>query len=160
MRRIFFRTGTLVLGLGTLMWATAPLSAQRGRGYPGGGYPGGGYPGGGHPAVRVGSVRYGARPPVRYVSPVGAATVRYGHYAGAAPIGAYRNPYRAEYFRHFRPGYRPYVLGGAQYYGYNSLPLGYQPVVLNGITYYLYDGVYYQPYIYGGQTVYMAVPDQ
>ena len=46
----------------------------------------------------------------------------------------------------------------AQYYGYDSLPLGYQQVVLNGIIYYLFDGVYYQPYIYGGQTVYLVVP--
>ena len=30
MRRIFFGTGTLVLGLATLMWATAPISAQHG----------------------------------------------------------------------------------------------------------------------------------
>ncbi|MCY2994291.1 MAG: hypothetical protein NTY19_41425 [Planctomycetota bacterium] len=43
------------------------------------------------------------------------------------------------------------MLGGAQYYGYGSLPLGYQQVVLNGITYFLFDGVYYQPYIYGGK---------
>ena len=65
---------------------------------------------------------------------------------------------RNEYFRRFRSGYRPFVLGGAQYYGYDSLPPGYQQVVLNGITYYLFDGVYYQAYIYGGQTVYLVVP--
>ena len=74
--------------------------------------------------------------------------------------GGYRNPYRDEYFRHFRPGYRPFVLGDAQYYGYDTLPPGYQQVVLKGIVYYLFDGVYYQPYIYGGQTVYLVVPTQ
>lgn len=145
MRRIVLGPGTLVLCLGTLMWATAPLSAQH-DGY--------------YPAVRVGSIHYGARPPVRYVPAVPPGAVRYGHYASPVYGGAFRNPYRADYFSHFRPGYRPFVLGGAQYYGYYSLPLGYQPVMRNGIAYYLSDGVYYQPYIYGGQTVYLVVPIQ
>ena len=26
------------------------------------------------------------------------------------------------------------------------------------MTYFLFDGVYYQPYIYQGQTVYMVIP--
>lgn len=149
MRRIDLGTGTLVLCLGALMWATAPLSAQHG-----------GHAGGGHAAAHVGSVHYGARPAVRYAPVVQPGAVRYGHYASPVYWGAYRNPYRADYFSHFRPGYRPFVLGGAQYYGYYGLPPGYQPVVLNGITYYLYDNVYYQPYIYGGQAVYLVVPIQ
>ncbi len=66
-----------------------------------------------------------------------AGAVRSEHYAGVGVRGGYRNPYSDEYFRHFRPGYRPFLLDGAQYYGYDSLPLGYQQVVLNGITYYL-----------------------
>ena len=89
---------------------------------------------------------------------VRAGAVRSEHYAGAAIRGAYRNPYRDEYFRHFRPGYRSFLIGDASYYYYDNLPPGYQTVVINGITYYLLDGVYYQPYIYGGQTVYMVVP--
>jgi hypothetical protein len=150
MRRIIFLTGTVVLSLAALMWATAPLSAQRG-----------GYGGRGHAPARIGSIHYGARPiPVRVGPAVWAGAVRSEHYAGSAFRGAYRNPYRVEYFRHFRPGYRPFVLGGAQYYGYNDLPLGYQQVALSGTTYYLYDGVYYQPYIYGGQTVYLVIPTQ
>ena len=44
----------------------------------------------------------------------------------------------------------------AQYYGYYTLPVGYQQVVLNGITYYLFNGVYYQAYMYGGQTMYLV----
>jgi len=47
---------------------------------------------------------------------------------------------------------------GYQYYGYYDLPLGYQQVVLDGITYFLFDGVYYQAYMIGGRTVYVAVP--
>jgi hypothetical protein len=150
MRHIFVGTGTLVLALATLMWATAPSSAQHG-----------GHAGGGHAPARTRSVHYGARVAPGRVGPaVWAGAVRSEHYAGSVSRGAYRNPYRDEYFRHFRPGYRPFVFGGAQYYGYDGLPLGYQPVVLNRITYYLYDGVYYQPYIYGGQTVYLVVPIQ
>ena len=175
MRSIYVGTGTLFLGLATLMWATAPISAQRG------GHGGGGHGGGGHAAVHVGSVHYAARAaparmaPARIAPAMRAPAVRAGavraehyaggavraeHYAGAAARGAYRNPYRDEYFRHFRPGYRPFIVGGAQYYGYDSLPDGYQLVVINGITYYLYDGLYYQPYIYGGQTVYLVAPTQ
>jgi len=69
----------------------------------------------------------------------------------------YRNPYNDAYFRRFRGGYRPIVVGTTQYYFYPDLPGGYQTVVVNGTTYYLADGVYYQPYIYEGQTVYMVV---
>ena len=161
MRNIFFWTGTLVLCLAMLMWATGPGivqhagGGQAGGGHAGGGQAGGGHAGGGHAAASVGSVHYGARAAPAQVGPaVRAGAVRSEHYAGTASSGAYRNPYRDEYFRHFPPGYRPFVLNGAQYYGYDNLPLGYQLVVLNGITYYLFDGVYYQPYIYGGQTVY------
>jgi hypothetical protein len=32
--------------------------------------------------------------------------------------------------------------------------------VIGGITYFLFDGVYYQSYLYGGQTVYLVVPTQ
>ena len=175
MRRIFFGTGILALGLVALIWATAPAIAQHGGGGHGGGgggrgggggggghaAGGGGYAGGSHAAARMGSVHYAARAAPAHVGPsVRAAAVRSEHYAGSASRGVYRNPYRDEYFRHFRPGYRPFVLAGAQYYGYDTLPLGYQQVVLNGTVYYLFDGVYYQPYIYGGQTVYLVVPTQ
>jgi len=84
--------------------------------------------------------------------------VRPGNFAGSASRGAYRNPYRDDYFRHFRPGYRSFFIGDASYYYYDDLPPGCQTVVIGGITYYLCDGVYYQAYIYGGQTVYMVVP--
>jgi hypothetical protein len=160
MRRIFLGTGTLFLGLAALMWATAPSSAQRG----GGGRGGGGHGGGGHAPAPVGSVHYAARPaparvaPVRVVPAVGTATVRSEHYAGSPSRGAYRNPYREEYSRHFRAGYLSFVIGDASYYYYDDLPPDYQTVVNDGITYYLFDGVYYQPYIYEGQTVYMVVP--
>ena len=43
--------------------------------------------------------------------------------------------------------------------GFGHPPLGRRPqtgrrtVVSDGTTYYLFDGVYYQAYLYGGQTV-------
>ena len=55
------------------------------------------------------------------------------------------------------PGIAP-SCSTAQYYGYYSPPVGCQQVVLNGIVYYLFNGVYYQPYMYGGQTIYLVVP--
>ena len=87
-----------------------------------------------------------------------AGAVRSEHYADSAFRGGYRNPYRDEYVRHFRPGYRSFLIGDASYYYYDDLPPGYQTVVIDGITDYLFDGVYYQPYVYDGQTVYMVVP--
>jgi hypothetical protein len=160
-KRNLFGIGALVLGLATLMLATAALSAPHGGGAPAGG--------GGHAAAHVGSVHYAAAPahamaaPARAVAApaVRSASVRSEHYAGSAVGGGgYRNPYSAGYFGRFRPGYSPFLLSGAQYYGYYDMPLGYEQVVLDGITYYLLDGIYYQPYIYGGQTVYLVAPDQ
>ena len=139
MRRIIFWTGTLVLGLAASIWVTAPLRAQHAGGR-------GGPVGRSHPIARIGSIHYGAR---AGRDPAGAAE-RLG--------GAHRNPYHEEYSRRFRPGYRPIMLGGAQYYMYDNLPIGCQTVLENGITYDVCDGVYYQPYIYGGHTVYLVIP--
>ena len=88
--------------------------------------------------------------------PVG--SVRSEHYAATPPRGVYRNPYRDDYFRRFPPGYYPFVFDNVQYYGYYGLPLGFQQIVVNGMVYYLFNGVYYQAYMYGGQTVYLVVP--
>jgi len=148
MRRIVFWTGALALGLAALMWSTPPISAQHGGARGGGG--GGGRGAAVHAVARTGSIHYGAR---AGRDPVGPA-VRPVEAAG----GAARNAYRGEYSRHFRPGYRSIMLGGAQYYLYDSLPSGCQTVLQNGMTYDVCDGVYYQPYIYGGQTVYLVVP--
>jgi hypothetical protein len=159
MKRIFLGTSALVLILAMLMWTTAPVSGGRGHG-------------GGHAApAHVGSVHYAARPATVNVAPVRTApvartgTVRSEHYAGGAAVGGgygggYRNPYRDNYFNRFRPGYYPFLFDGTQYYGYYDLPVGYQTVVEDANTYYLFDGIYYQGYIIGGQTVYLVVPDQ
>jgi len=160
MRRIFFGTGALALGLAALMWATTPIGAKPGS-HGGGGHGGGGHAGGGHAAVHTGSVHYGGRVAPAHVGPaVHTGAVRAEHYAGSGHGGGYRNPYRDEYFRRFRPGYLSFLIGDAQYYYYDALPPDCQTVVSNGITYSLCDGVYYQPYLYGGQTVYVVVPTQ
>jgi hypothetical protein len=153
MRRIFLLTGTSLLGLTALMSITATVSAQRG------GRGGGGRVEGHVEArhvearhvearaiARTGSIHYGAR---AGRDPVGPRDV---------PVGARRNLYRGDYARHFRPGYRSLMLGGSEYYYYNDLPSSCQTVLQNGMTYDLCDGVYYQPYMYGGQTVYLVAP--
>jgi hypothetical protein len=169
MRRLFLLTGTLVLGLTALMCVTAPVSAQRGGG--GGGRAGGGRVEGGRVEGHVEGGRVEARHvEARHVEAARAiartGSIHFGARAGRdplgprdVPLGVHRNLYRGEYARHFRPGYRSLLLGGSEYYYYNDLPLsGCQTVLANGITYDLCDGVYYQPYIYGGQTVYLVAP--
>jgi hypothetical protein len=119
-----------------------------------------------HPGA---SIRFGGHEPPRVRPVVPPAAVRYEHYherewhgrpipVVPPPVLAYRHPYRDEYVRRFRPGYRTIVVGSTQYYAYTALPPGCQTVAVNGVTYFLADGVYYQPQIYEGQTVYMVVP--
>jgi hypothetical protein len=114
----------------------------------------------------VGSVHYGARAAPagvaheRAAPGVRAGAVRSEHYEHTDRGRDHRNPYRDDYARHFRPGYHSFLLGDAMYDYYDTLPGDCQPVVTNGVTYYLCDGVYYQPYVYGGQTVYLVVPTQ
>jgi len=137
----------LVLGGAAAGRAQGSLRVEVGRHHPGG------------------SVRYAA-PPRRVVPAVPPGAVRYEHnYYRHPPVawtppgwGRWRNPYHETYWRRFRPGYRTVVIGPTQYYAYPALPVGYQSVVVNGVTYYLHEGVYYQPYIYGGQTQYLVVP--
>jgi len=156
MRRIVMWSGTLVLGLATLMWAAAPASAQRGGER-------------GRAAVHEARVEHGVPPHGNFHPVARGGSIHFAERAGRDPVGPpfgpdrrvdnrYRNPYRDDYFRRFRPGYRPLVLGGAQYYMYPNLPSNCQTVLANGITYDVCDGVYYQPYMYQGQTVYLVVP--
>jgi hypothetical protein len=141
MKRISCRSVAPALGLASLMLAAPSVGAQHG-----------------HPPPHPGSVHYGGRiGPVVIAPPV---AVHYEHHVVAPGYyrGVYRNPYTELYFGRFRPGYRPIVIGGAQFYIYPALPVGFTTVVVNGITYYLFNGVYYQPYIYEGTTQYMVVP--
>jgi hypothetical protein len=112
-----------------------------------------------------GSVRYGPRYGPAYR---GAAygSVRYGGvYRGAAirPLPAGRpywagTVYNRRYAGWFHPGYRSITIGSGNYFYYPRLPVGYRTVVAGPTTYYVSNNVYYRPYIYGGQTVYLVVP--
>ena len=111
------------------------------------------------------SIRFGSVPPPRPFMVAPPTTVRYEHHyprppfvVAPPPRAFYRNPYEEPYFRRFRPGYLPVVIGTTQYNFYPALPPVYQTVAVNGVIYYLADGVYYQPYLYQGQTMYMVVP--
>jgi hypothetical protein len=151
MKPIILCTGTFVLGLAALMWTTESISAPRGgEGRGGGGHVEARRVPAGRPIARTGSIHFGAR--------AGRDPVGPGVTPREVAVDAHRNPYRGDYARHFRPGYRSMMLGGSEYYMYDSLPSGCQTVLENGITYDVCDGVYYQPYIYGGQTVYLVVP--
>jgi hypothetical protein len=157
MKNYIYGAGASVLILATLAW-TVPLGIAAEHGHVEYGH-----------AAGVGSVHFAPREVPFHAAPVVRAeehavaaeahAVRAGeHIAAEAAHAVYRNPYRDDYFRRFPPGYHPFVLNGAQYYGYYSPPVGYQQVVLNGITYFLFGGVYYRPYMYGGQTIYLVVP--
>ena len=157
MRRIYFGMGIVALVSALLIWAASLAIAEEH------GHAEHGHVDFGH-AAGVGSVHFAphAGPVVRTEEHAvrGAEHAVRGaeHVAAEVAHAAFRNPYRDEYFRRFPPGYRPFMFNGAQYYGYYSPPLGYQQVVVNGVVYYLFNGVYYQPYMYGGQTVYLVVP--
>ena len=110
----------------------------------------------------MGSVHYGARTAPAHVGPaVRAGAVRSEHYAGRRGSGVPTAILtEAIISGAFPRDTAPSCSATLSITVTDSLPFGYQLVVLNGITYYLFNGVYYQPYIYGGQTVYLVVPTQ
>ena len=132
-------TGIFALVAVVMSWATLGIAAEHGHVEFSHG-------------AGVGSVHFAPHGPPVHAGPV----VR--HVESEVAHAVYRNPYRDDYFRRFPPGYHPFMLNGAQYYGYYSLPAACQQVLLNGIAYFLCGGVYYSPYIYGGQTIYLVVP--
>lgn len=163
------RTIFLTAGLAGLLMAISLDAGHRG----GGG--GGGFRSGGGGTAHVGSVHYGGGGggPVGGAPVVAPGAVRSEHYGYGdrgfgdrgwgergfgGGFGGYRNPYRDDYFRLFPPGWRTMLLNDALYYMYDTLPVGCPSVIINGITYYSCGGIYYQPYLYNGQTVYMVAP--
>jgi len=104
-----------------------------------------------------GSVRYASRDwhREREVHYHHGGTIRYER-----PERFFRVPgrYERDYFRRFRPGYRTLMIGPNPYYYYPVLPPGYQTVLVRGQPYYVYEGIYYQPYLYQGGTIYVVVP--
>lgn len=66
-------------------------------------------------------------------------------------------PYTAGYLARIPPGYLTLQVGGVNYYYTPILPPGSQPSTVGGATYYVNNGVTYQPYFLGAQTVYLVV---
>jgi hypothetical protein len=66
-------------------------------------------------------------------------------------------PYTATYLARIPPGYPTLAVGGANYYYTPVLPPGAQPATVGGATYFVSNGVSYQPYFLGAQTVYLVV---
>jgi hypothetical protein len=66
-------------------------------------------------------------------------------------------PYTAAYLARIPPGYPALAVGGVNYYYTAVLPPGSQPSTVGGATYFVSNGVTYQPYFLGTQTVYLVV---
>jgi hypothetical protein len=96
----------------------------------------------------------GVVPPVLGFPPVAGATGPFGGVPG--PIGVNR-PYTAACLSRIPPGYGTLMIGGVAYYCTPALPPGCQPAVVGGVNYFVNGGVFYQPYFYQGQTVYVVV---
>jgi hypothetical protein len=96
----------------------------------------------------------GVVPPAFVVPPVVGATGPFGGVPG--PVGV-NWPYTAAFLSRIPPGYGTLMIGGVPYYGTPALPPGCQPAVVGGVNYFVTGGVFYQPYFYQGQTVYVVV---
>src|SRR5439155_27057353 len=55
-------------------------------------------------------------------------------------------------------GYHTFAYGSYSYYWWPTLPVGATAVAYGDSTGYTADGVYYIPYLYNGQAIYVAVP--
>lgn len=107
-----------------------------------------------------GSIRYAVPEPHREIHVEhGVGSIRYEHHElerrGPLLIAPH---YSHDYFAHFRPGFRSVLIGPSSYYYYPALPPGCQTVVVNGQSYYLCGGIYYMPYLYEGNTIFVVVP--
>jgi hypothetical protein len=65
-------------------------------------------------------------------------------------------PYSAAYLARIPPGYPSLQIAGTNYYFTPVLPPGAQPATVGGGTYFVSNGVFYQPYFLGMQTVYVV----
>lgn len=66
-------------------------------------------------------------------------------------------PYTPAYLARIPPGFLTLAVGGVNYYYTPVLPPGSQPTTVGGATYFVSNGVSYQPYFLGEQTVYLVV---
>jgi hypothetical protein len=159
---------TVVIALAALTVGLADsVAAQRGGR---GGGRAGGFQGGARPGPESNLGRSGR---AEEFNPAQTGSIRYGRnssgFAGGSaqrPTGrlevggatANWNRFDANYIRRFPAGYRTFWYGSYPYYWYPTLPSGATPVTYGATTGYVYDGVYFVPYFYEGQVVYVAVP--
>jgi hypothetical protein len=73
------------------------------------------------------------------------------------PAPAVNWPYSEAYLARIPQGYGVLRIGEAPYYFVPTLPAGVQTTVVGGGSYYTFGGIYYRPYFYQGQTVYVVV---
>lgn len=73
------------------------------------------------------------------------------------PAAGLNFPYTAAYMPRIPLGYPTLQIAGIPYYYTPVLPPGSQPAVIGGATYYVFNGITYQPYFLGGQTVYVVI---
>ena len=66
-------------------------------------------------------------------------------------------PYTPGYMARIPPGMLTLQIGGTNYFYTPLLPPGSQPTTVGGATYFVSNGVTYQPYFLGAQTVYLVV---
>jgi len=92
--------------------------------------------------------------PVAPVLPVAPVTVVQQTVLNPAPAPM---PYTAAYLTRIPPGFPTLAVGGVNYYYTPVLPPGSQPVTVGGANYFVSNGVTYQPYFLGAQTVYLVV---
>jgi hypothetical protein len=72
--------------------------------------------------------------------------------AARAPIGSLRPTiYSPAYFRQFRPGFQPILVGNVAYYYYSVLPPGATWVMHRGTGFYRAGGMWFQPHFTGGR---------
>jgi hypothetical protein len=64
-------------------------------------------------------------------------------------------PYTPAFLARIPPGYPTLAIGGTNYLYTPVLPAGAQPATVGGGTYYVSNGIFYQPYFLGMQTVYV-----
>ncbi len=66
-------------------------------------------------------------------------------------------PYSPGYLALIPPGYPTLAVGGINYFYTPVLPPDAQPITVGGVNYFVSNGVTYQPYFVGAQTVYLVV---
>jgi hypothetical protein len=107
------------------------------------------------PAVAVAPPVIGVVPPVVSVAPsvFGVST----SFGGIAPVAPVNWPYSAAFLARIPPGFPTLMLGTSPYYYTLALPPGSQPALVGNVNFFVSGGIFFQPYFYGGQTVYVIV---